>query len=268
MSGWSFDILTPKYMPWGAGTYKLRAGCWEIGLMCHLLNQFNNYHHMYEMHVAKDTGQDALARLAHGVETIPQGELSEETKKAIVTELNGLRRVFLKAHPHKKMRDLYTWPEAEAVDPHVIEGFGKIETLVAQDTGAQKDPATGGNRFSRPCAPCMPFFAVMKKEHPPVALKDIEEHINKVGAKKLEELYKTKKTQENKPMWEAVAKAKKNGIFSKAGDRTACLGSGFSTATRGKDPGNDLACVNGRCQAYPDAFCSTAEDGGCSVMSD
>lgn len=74
MSGWSFNILTPKYTPWEAGTYTLRAGCWEIGLMCHLLNQFDNYRHLYKMKVAEETKQDALARLADGVEAVSKAK--------------------------------------------------------------------------------------------------------------------------------------------------------------------------------------------------
>ncbi|HOF42078.1 MAG TPA: hypothetical protein PLD73_18565 [Candidatus Hydrogenedentes bacterium] len=268
MSGWSFNILTPKYTPWEAGTYKLRAGCWEIGLMCHLLNQFNDYSHLYGMKVAHEKKQDALARLAQGVEAIPEGELSKQTRDAIIAELNNLRQAFLKAHPNKTMRDLYTWPTAEAVDPEIVKGFENIEALVAQDTESQKDPMTGGARFSRPCTPCMPFLAVLKKEHPPVPPEAMDEHIANVGEHTLEELYKMQKTLANKPKWETVSKAKKNGIFARPGDITACLGSGSPSDERGKDPGNDLKCINGRCQPHIDTFCSIAEDGGCSAMSD
>ncbi len=202
------------------------------------------------------------------MESIPEGELSKKTRDAIIAELNNLRQAFLKAHPKKTMCDLYTWDAEKAVDPQIVEGFKNIEDLVARDTESQKDPVTDGARFSRPCTPCMPFLAVLKKKHTPVPPEEMDEHIANVGNDTLEELFKMQKTLANKSKWEAISNAKKNGIFARPGDISACLGSGSPSEERGKDPGNDLKCVDGRCQPHLHTFCSTAEDGGCSVMSD
>ena len=136
MSGWKFDIMTPKYLPWKAGLYALRASCWEINLMCHLLNQFENYREMYDMPVAVERGSDALSRFEQGVNGdatqntagIPGNELAHETKGSITSELAKLRHAFLRAHPGKRMRDLYTWPVDEPVDPEIIKGFDRIQT--------------------------------------------------------------------------------------------------------------------------------------------
>jgi hypothetical protein len=267
MSGWKFDIMTPEYLPWKAGLYALRASCWEINLMCHLLNQFVNYREMYDMQVALEKGIDALLRFDRGVSGdgtqnnvgVPGNELAHETKGSITSELAGLRQSFLRAHPGKRMRDLYTWPVDEPVDSEVIEGFDRIQAAIQDDTARQPDPHHSDcPRFSRGCNLCLPFLDILKKNAPPVPEPIMDNHIVVLGSYTLEQLFKKPKSKITPEEFKAIEEAKTNGIFSRTAN---------PTFLRGKHD-NDLKCADGQCEPHPDTFCSIAEGGGCSALSD
>ena len=135
MTTWKFDILTPQYMPWKAGTYTLRAGSWEVNLMCHLLSKFGDYATMYGMEVAREDEMDGLKKLAEGTLSIPDEELALDVKERIAGLLAEIRQSFLDAYndPHnplspKIMRDLWTWPDLNESVPHgVVAKFEKIQ---------------------------------------------------------------------------------------------------------------------------------------------
>jgi hypothetical protein len=277
-SRWSFDVLTPKHMAWEAGTYRLRAGCWEINLMCHMLSQFSNYSEMYNMEVASVDGDDAMNRLAQGVTSIADAELDPQAKNTIVGLLDDIRESFLEAYKHptkpitpKKMRDLWTWPDLnESVPPGVAAKFDRIQRELNKGTKDQPDSHhPGTKRFHRGCQACMPFLKVLKNTTQHVPESDMNTHIKYLGKYSLADLYKKKKSTLSVGQRQAIADAKANGIFSEPGSFVAFLGTPRKEEeTMTIEFSNDLKCVNGECGSNPDTFCSIAEGGGCSAMSD
>ncbi|HOD48584.1 MAG TPA: hypothetical protein PKJ78_01025 [Candidatus Hydrogenedentes bacterium] len=278
MTTWKFDILTPQYMPWKAGTYTLRAGSWEVNLMCHLLSKFGDYATMYGMEVAREDEMDGLKKLAEGTLSIPDEELALDVKERIAGLLAEIRQSFLDAYndPHnplspKIMRDLWTWPDLNESVPHgVVAKFEKIQKELEKGTVDQSDPHHAGKkRFHRRCQACIPFLDVLKDTSKRVVDAAMKFHIDQLGTFSLEGLYKVKKSKLKPDQIKAIADAKTNGIFSRAGKLTAFLGSGKKDEEADcDDPGNDLKCIDGECQPCTDTFCSTAEAGGCSGMSD
>jgi len=271
MDDWKFDLTH------FGRERRLRAGYWEVNIMCHIVNHFESddpdvgtYKNLYNMPVAasQDEEDDAIKRFKEAIENIPKGQLKPSTKNKIYKKLEELRKVFREHYLNKTIlvRDLYTWYKNEPPpDPGILTVLKEIQTLVETDTKKQKD-AHGNHRFTRGCKLCLPFMEGLK--HPDLLInKDaMETHMEKLGEYSLQDLYKKNGTEEEKA---AIKAAKSNGIFSRPGNPVAFLGSGRrSDEYRGKDPGNDLICIDDMCQSHTDTFCSIAEEGGCSAMSD
>ncbi|MFO7976585.1 MAG: hypothetical protein R6V12_18345 [Candidatus Hydrogenedentota bacterium] len=270
MDDWKFDLA--HY----GRERRLRAGYWEVNIMCHIVNHFKSdapqvgtYENLYNMPVAASNG--AIDRFKEAIENIPKDQLKTPTKKKISKKLEELREVFREQYPNKMIlvRDLYTWYEnEEPPHPDILRVLEEIQTLVETDTKKQKD-AHGNHRFTRGCKLCLPFLDVLKDPDHPIDKDAMETHIENLGEYSLQDLYKKRRAHMSSPKKAAISAAKKNGIFSRAGNPCAFLGSGQrSEEYRGEDPGNDLICIEDTCQPNTDTFCSTAEEGGCSAMSD
>ena len=251
-------------------THSQSAGYWEANFMCHIIRFFGCYANMYYMPVARfDDRGDVLRTLEYAIQRVPPGQLSPATISAISAELQGVRERFLQVYDESViMLHLYMWPKAVPFDQVMLDAFDRIQDLVQQDTKSQIDD-TGQPRFDRPCKLCLPFLNVLKKTQDPVPQDAMGFHIWHLGRYSLEDLYKKKLTEMNGNERKATKDAKGNGIFSRPGDPIAFMGSGKRTDEyKGQDPGNDLICVNDACETNTDTFCSTAEGGGCSAMSD
>ena len=169
------------------------------------------------------------------------------------------------------MRDLWTWPDLdERVPPGIAAKFEKIQKELIKGTKDQPDSHhPGTKRFHRGCQACMPFLNVLKDTTQRVPESDMNTHIKYLGKYSLADLYKKKKSTLSVGQRQAIADAKTNGIFSAPGSFVAFLG-----APRRDEEvltiefGNDLKCVADNCEPNANSFCSTAEGGNCSAMSD